>query len=73
MTAISMGNVTTSARILGLAELGEYQSINSRIPHTNYSDSSVRSSGLPTIILASIFLVGGLMTTFCIVCVRYRR
>lgn len=73
MTTISMNNLTTSARILGLAELGEYQSVNTKIPHTNYSGSAIRTSELATIILAFVVFTGGLATAFCVVCVRYKR
>lgn len=72
MTTISMNNLTTSARILGLADLGDYHSINTKISHTNYSGSPIRTSELATIILAFVVFVGGLATAFCVVCVRKR-
>lgn len=73
MNSISMNNLTTSARILGLAELGEYQTVHAKIPHTNYNGSTIRTSELATIILAFVVFAGGLTTAFCVVCVRYKR
>lgn len=72
MTGIEMHNLTTSAHIIGIAELGEHQSVNAKIPHTTYS-GSIRTSELATIILAFVVFVGGLATAFCVVCVRYKR
>lgn len=68
-----MSNLTTSSRILGLAELGEYQSFNAKIPQTNYKGSNLKTSELATIILAIVVFTGGLATAFCVVCVRYKR
>lgn len=73
MSSISMSNLTTSSRILGLAELGEYQSFNAKIPQTNYKGSNLKTSELATIILAIVVFTGGLATAFCVVCVRYKR
>lgn len=73
MNSISMNNLTTSARILGLAELGEYKTVNTKISHTNYNGSAIRTSELATIILAFVVFAGGLTTAFCVVCVRYKR
>lgn len=68
-----MSNLTTTSRILGLAELGEYQSFNAKIPQTNYKGSNLKTSELATIILAIVVFTGGLATAFCVVCVRYKR
>lgn len=72
MTGLSMHNLTTSAHILGLAELGEYHTLNTKIPHTTYN-GAIRTSELATIILAFVVFAGGLATAFCVVCVRYKR
>lgn len=72
MTTISMHNLTTSAHILGLAELGEYQNVNTKIPHMTYN-GGIRTPELATIILAFAVFAGGLATAFCVVCVRYKR
>lgn len=73
MSSISMSNLTISSRILGLAELGEYQSFNAKIPQTNYKGSNIKTSELATIILAIVVFTGGLATAFCVVCVRCKR
>lgn len=76
MTSISIQNLTTSAHILGLAELSGYTGSNTipntKISHTTYN-GSIRTPELATIILAFVVFAGGLATAFCVVCVRYKR
>lgn len=72
MTTISMHNLTTSAHIIGLAELGDSPNINPKIPHMTYN-GAIRTTELATIILAIVVFAGGLATAFCVVCVRYKR
>lgn len=71
MTSISIQNLTTSAHILGLAELSGTIS-TPKISHTTYN-GSIRTPELATIILAIVVFAGGLATAFCVVCVRYKR
>lgn len=74
MTSISIQNLTTSAHILGLADLSGYSNINpnTKISHTTYN-GSIRTPELATIILAFVVFAGSLATAFCVVCVRYKR
>lgn len=71
MSGIAIENLTTSAQILELSQLGRHNTNNR--PSYILNGSTLKSTELASIILAVIVFAGGLATALCVVCVRYKR
>lgn len=72
MSTLSVQNLTISAQILELAQLGD-PSPNQRNHNTIQNTAAIKTPELASIILAVIVFAGSLATALCVVCVRYKR
>lgn len=69
MSTVAMQNLTTSAHILELSQIGSHNLRNINTIH----NASLKTPELASIILAVVVFAGGLATALCVVCVRNKR
>lgn len=73
MAALNMYNLSTSAQILELSDLGSFKANKRHSTHTTNQNAGMNGTELASIVLGIVVFAGSLATALCVICIRYKR